>query len=168
MPLSVRVWDFMDRDFATIGPEATLGEAMEAMSEAARKGAKNRSLVVVDNNNHPLGVLSMRNILDAFKPEFRVWSTLLGEEGWGEALNKGLKQCNYRLVQDYMVQVPSLKMSDDLIRAFKLLTEKKIGGSASAGGGSGKGGRCGPDSGPVRNFCGGVPQNQLTGAPHHY
>ena len=126
MPLSVRVWDFMDRDFATIGPEATLGEAMEAMSEAARKGAKNRSLVVVDKNNHPLGVLSMRNILDAFKPEFRVWSTLLGEEGWGEALNKGLKQCNYRLVQDYMVQVPSLKMSDDLIRAFKLLTEKKL------------------------------------------
>jgi len=126
MPLSVRVWDFLDRNFQTIGPDATLGEAMEAMSEAAKKGVKGMSLVVVDKDNHPLGVISMRNILDAFKPEFSIWQGLLGKSGWDEAMQKGLKQCHYRLVSDYMVKVPSLRMGDDLLRAYRLLTEKNL------------------------------------------
>ncbi|MEW6265667.1 MAG: CBS domain-containing protein [Thermodesulfobacteriota bacterium] len=126
MPLSLRVWDFMDRNFQTIGPDATLGEAMEVMSEAAKTAGHTRSLVVVDKQMRPLGVLSMRNILEAFKPEFVLWSSLLGQDGWAEALEKGFKQCHYRRVEDYMVQVPALKMSDDLIKAFRVLTERKL------------------------------------------
>ena len=126
MPLSLRVWDFLDRNFQTISPEATLGEAMEMMSAAGRSRTRTRSLVVVDKEQRPLGVISMLNILDAFKPEFSKWSALLGKSGWDEAMQKGLKQCDYRLVEDYMVQVPFLKMSDDIIRAYRLLTEKNL------------------------------------------
>ncbi len=126
MPLTVRVWDIMDRNFQTISPEATLGEAMEAVSKASKSGSSTRSLVVADKKNRPLGVISMRNILDAFKPEFKLWLSLLGKDGWNEALERGLKQCHYRLVEDYMVKVPSLKMSDDLIKAYKILTEKNL------------------------------------------
>lgn len=126
MPLSVHVWDFMDRNFETIGPQATLGEAMIAMDNASKVCAHTRSLVVVDKKQRPLGVISMRNILDAFKPEFKVWSGLLGQEGWNEALEKGLKQCNFRLVEDYMVKVPHLSMGDTLMTAFKVLTEKNL------------------------------------------
>lgn len=126
MPLTVRVWDFLDREFHTIRPDATLGEAMELMHEAAKGRSKMRSLVVVDKENRPLGVISMRNILDAFKPEFSKWSSLLGKNGWDEALEKGLKECNYRLVKDYMVKVPSLKMRDDIIQAYRVLTDKNL------------------------------------------
>ena len=126
MPLSVHVWDFMDRNFETIGPQATLGEAMIAMDNASKVCAHTRSLVVVDKKQRPLGVISMRNILDAFKPEFKVWSGLLGQDGWNEALEKGLKQCNFRLVEDYMVKVPHLSMGDTLMTAFKVLTEKNL------------------------------------------
>ncbi len=126
MPLSVRVWDFLDRDFKTIKPDATLGEAMAVMHEAAKGPSKSRSLVVVDDQMRPLGVISMRNLLDAFKPEFSRWAGLLGQEGLDEALEKGLKQCNYRQVRDYMVKVPSLKMRDDIINAYRILTEKKL------------------------------------------
>ena len=65
-------------------------------------------------------------VLDAFKPEFKVWSGLLGQDGWNEALEKGLKQCNFRLVEDYMVKVPHLSMGDTLMTAFKVLTEKNL------------------------------------------
>ena len=126
MPLTIHVWDIMDRAFKTIGPEATLGEAMELMSEAAQVCAHSRSLIVVNKHDHPLGVISMRNILDAFKPEFSRWAALLGDESWEDALHKGLEQCNYRLVEDYMVTVPSLKMSDTILTVFKLLTDKKL------------------------------------------
>ena len=126
MPLSVRVWDFLDRNFQTIGPDATLGDAMELMHKAGKDGAVSRSLVVVDGKMHPLGVISMRNILDAFKPEFKIWTGLLGQDGWQDALEKGLKECNYRLVRDYMIKVPYLRMGDDLMKAFKVLTEKNL------------------------------------------
>ncbi|MEW5723308.1 MAG: CBS domain-containing protein [Thermodesulfobacteriota bacterium] len=126
MPLTVHVWDFVDRKFYTIAPDATLGEAMEKMSEASKECAHTRSLVVVDKKRRPLGVISMRNILDAFKSEFKRWSSLLGKDGWAEALDKGLKECNFRFVEDYMVKVPSLKMGDDIIQAYLVLTEKKL------------------------------------------
>ena len=126
MPLSVHVWDFVDRDYKTIAPDATLGEAMEALSEKRASGRRRQSLVVVDKKNHYLGILSMRNILNAFKPEFNIWVGLLGKEGWNDALEKGLKKCDYRLVEEYMVKVPALKMSDDLLKAYKILTEKNL------------------------------------------
>jgi CBS domain-containing protein len=126
MPLSLHVWDFMDRNFTTIGPEATLGEAMEAMADTARGGAHTRSLVVADQDMKPMGVISMRNILDAFKPEFKAWTALLGQDGWASALEKGLKECNYRLVRDYMVKVPQLKLGDNLLQAFRILTERNL------------------------------------------
>jgi len=126
MPLRLHVWDILDREFETIGPEATLGEAMEKMHEAGRQGADIRSLIVVDKERRYLGVISMRNILDAFKPEFSRWSTLFGKEGYDEALEKGLRESNYRFVKDCMAKVPSLKMGDDLIQAYKILTEKNL------------------------------------------
>jgi CBS domain-containing protein len=126
MPLSVHVWDFVSRDFKTIGPEATLGEAMLAMDEPGPAGRRRRSLVVVDRNMKYLGVISMRNILDAFKPEFSWWHSVLGGDGWTDAMEKGLKQCNFRLVEDYMVKTPILTMGDDLIKAYKILTEKNL------------------------------------------
>lgn len=126
MPLSIRVWDFLDRHYQTISPTATLGEAMEIMKQASDECPHTRSLVVVDDKDHPLGVISMRNILDAFKPEFKLWSGLLGKDSWAEQLEKGLKKCNYRLVEDYMVKVPALKMSDDLMKAFNVLLEKSL------------------------------------------
>ena len=127
MPLTVHVWDIVDRDFLSIAPDATLGEAMELLANSKRtSGAERQSLVVVDKKNRYLGVLSMRNILNAFKPEFKIWLTLLGKEGWDEALQKGLKQSNYRLVQDYMVQVPTLKLGDDIIKAYRILTTKDL------------------------------------------
>lgn len=125
MPLSDRVWDFMDRKFHTIKPDATLAEAMEAMAEAA-KVSHSRSLIVVDSQGRPLGVIAMRNILEAFKDEFKVWSSLLGHSGWDEALEKGLRECNYRMVRDFMVKVPALKMNDDLLKAYTVLTDKKL------------------------------------------
>lgn len=127
MPLSVRVWDFVDREFETIDPQATLGEAMETLKESKhRDGSPRQSLVVVDTKGRCLGVLSMRNILDAFKSEFKLWVGLLGKDGWDEALQKGLKQCNYRLVEDYMVKVPYLSLGDDLLKAYRILTEKGL------------------------------------------
>ena len=126
MPLSVRVWDFMDRNFDTIGPDNTLGEAMLSISELVKSKSKSRSLVVVDEAKRPLGVISMRNILDAFKPEFTLWQGLMGKEGWYDAMEKGLRECNYRLVRDYMEKVPSLSMGDDIIKAYRILTEKNL------------------------------------------
>ncbi|MFH1089976.1 MAG: CBS domain-containing protein [Pseudomonadota bacterium] len=126
MPLSVPVWDFMDRNFSTISPESTLGEALEAMDEATKAGSHARSLVVINENGEYVGVISMRNILDAFKPEFSSWLGLFGKDGWDESLRKGLQQCNVRKVKDYMVKVPALKMSDDLVKAFKILTERGL------------------------------------------
>ena len=126
MPLSLHVWDFLDRKYTTISPEATLGEAMEAMHTASRECEHTRSLVVVDKKGLPLGVISMRNILDAFKPEFKVWLNLLGKDGWSDALDKGLKECNYRMVGDYMVKVPQLSLGDTLVKAFQVLTEKNL------------------------------------------
>lgn len=126
MPLSIPVWDFLDRDFLTISPDANLGEAMESMNQAAKKGKTGRSLIVVGKDNEPLGVISMRNILDAFKSEFSIFSGLLGQDALHEALENGLRKCSKRQVKDYMVKVPTLKMSDDIITAYKLLTEKKL------------------------------------------
>ena len=126
MPLSVRVWDFMDRNFFTIAQDATLGEAMEKMKEGATACPHTRSLVVLDRKGAPVGVISMRNILEAFKSEFGMWAGLLHKEGWQDALDKGVKQCNFRLVESYMVKVPSLKTSDDLIQAYRILTEKNL------------------------------------------
>lgn len=127
MPLSVHVWDFMDRDYVSIRPDAALGEAMETLYQArTASGAERQSMVVLDKKQRPLGVLSMRNILDGFKSEFRTWTTLLGQAGWDEALEKGLKKCNYRLVEDYMVQVPTLRVSDSLVQAYRILTEKNL------------------------------------------
>ena len=60
------------------------------------------------------------------KSEFNRWAALLGQEGWADALEKGLRQCNFRLVEDYMVQVPSLRINDDIIQAYRILTEKKL------------------------------------------
>jgi CBS domain-containing protein len=126
MPLSVHVWDFASRDFKTIQPNATLGEAMEVLSEKRETGARRQSLVVVNRKGEYVGVISMRNILNAFKSEFHTWVDLLGQDGWEDALQKGLKKCNYRLIEDYLVKVPTLKMSDDLMKAFKILTEKNL------------------------------------------
>ncbi|MBU2549460.1 MAG: CBS domain-containing protein [Proteobacteria bacterium] len=126
MPLSVNVWEFMDRNFQTIGPEATLGEAMLAISDGIKQGQKGRSLIVVDGQGRLLGVISMRYILDAFKREFNTWLGLLGREEWRDALNKGLEQCDYRVVKDAMVKVPVLRVSDDLIKAYSALTEKNL------------------------------------------
>ena len=126
MPLTQRVWDFVNRDFKTISPTATLGEAMESLSQQAEREKGRMSLVVVDENMKPLGVISMRNILEAFKSEFKRWTGLLGKGGLGDALQKGLKQADYRLVQDYMVKVPHLSMGDDLLHAYEILTARNL------------------------------------------
>lgn len=126
MPLSVRVWDFLDRNYRTIAPDATIAEAMLEMSDAIHCGEDSRSLIVIDKQNKPLGVISMRNILDAFKKEFNLWLGLLGEKNWSDTLEKGLKSCNSKLVRDYMVKVPSLRMGDSLLHAYKILTEKNL------------------------------------------
>ncbi|MBF0528206.1 MAG: CBS domain-containing protein [Deltaproteobacteria bacterium] len=125
MPLSARVWDYMDRKFKTIHADASLAEAMEAMADVA-KTIHNRSLVVVDHQNRPLGVIAMRNVLEAFRNEFITWHGLLGKTGWQEAMEKGLKECHYRKVEDFMVKVPALRMNDDLLKAYTLLTDRKI------------------------------------------
>lgn len=126
MSLTVHVWEFLNRDFKTIAPSATLGEAMEVLSHPMKSGGRRQSLVVVDEKDRPLGVIAVRHILEAFKSEFGVWAGLLKHDGLGDALEKGLKQCDYRLVEDYMVHVPTLKMGDDLLTAYKTLTDRSL------------------------------------------
>ena len=122
---------------------------MEHMDELIKSGSNSMTLVVVNKKNHPIGVISMRNILDAFKSEFSAWHNLLGKEGWQDAMQKGLKQCNYRLVEDYMVRgaspVHERRSADRLQGADG---QKSAGPSHSRGGSGQAGGHC-PDTGLV-------------------
>ncbi len=53
------VWEIMSEDPVTVGPDTSIQEAMEKMKEL-----KIRHLPVVDDEGRPLGVISMRDIIE--------------------------------------------------------------------------------------------------------
>ena len=53
------VWEIMSEDPVTVGPDTSIQEAMEKMKEL-----RIRHLPVVDDEGRPLGVISMRDIIE--------------------------------------------------------------------------------------------------------
>jgi hypothetical protein len=128
MPLA-SVCGFLDRNFR---PSARkhLGEAMERFRPVR---CRNQARLGGGPEMRPLGVISMPT---SWTPSTRIlkWSNCWARPA-GQAMAKGLKQCDSRLVKT-TCQVPS---SDERRhhQAYRLLTEKSRS-QGPAGGGSGK------------------------------
>lgn len=74
-PRECTVGEIMTRTLATIGPQATLSEALEVM-----KSRGVRRLVVARDQGGPVGVISLDDIVDALGTELAGLSTILRSE----------------------------------------------------------------------------------------
>ena len=116
------VRDSMHRDAHTIGPGATLKEAVALMVER-----KTNSLIVVDNRMRIVGMVSSWDVIAKFVPKYLKEDHNLASFEMGDVFCQRLEVLNGVLVEDVMeTHVVTIKEGDALISAAALLAQHRL------------------------------------------
>ena len=116
------VRDYMRREIHTIGPGATLKEAVALMVDR-----KTNSLIVVDNKMRLVGMVSSWDVIAKFVPKYLKEDHNLASFETGDVFCQRLEVLNAVLVEDAMVTtVTPIREDDVLISAAALLAQHRL------------------------------------------
>ncbi|MBU0732453.1 CBS domain-containing protein [Patescibacteria group bacterium] len=115
----MQVKDYMTTWVNTIGPDNTLEEAVEKMSEK-----KTNSLVVVDKSKKPIGVISSHLLIKEIVPEYLKGSEIMAQFGVKGTLAKYAKKAKHHKIKDFMYKdIHVLDPDDAMIEAATYVVE---------------------------------------------
>lgn len=107
------VKDFMIRGVCTIHPEATVAEAVKIMVEN-----KTNSLVVVDEHDHPVGLLSSYTLIKAAVPSYLQDDPIFANYGAEGTLDRYAEKIKGKEIAEMMYkEFHILKEEDAMIEA---------------------------------------------------
>jgi predicted transcriptional regulator len=107
------VKDFMIRGVCTIHPEATVAEAVKIMVEN-----KTNSLIVVDENDHPVGLLSSYTLIKAAVPAYLQDDPIFANYGAEGTIDRYAEKIKGKEISDLMYkEFHILKEEDAMIEA---------------------------------------------------
>lgn len=129
MLLRKRVWDIMREDYAFVREDASLSEAIAALSSSRAKQPDSAFVLVFGKNDKFLGVLSMWNLLQGIGPCLLKSSVLDGGEvDWDRAFGKACRSCaQVRITDCLQHDIPVLKPTDPLARVLEVFLDYRRG-----------------------------------------
>jgi CBS domain-containing protein len=129
MLLRKRAWDIMREEYASVREDASLSEAIRALSESRKKQPDNAFVLVFAKNDHFLGILSMWNLIQGMGPCLLKGSALEGSDvDWDKAFGLACRNCaQVRIADCLQTDVPLLKPNDPLARVLEVFLDYRRG-----------------------------------------
>ena len=129
MLLRKRAWDIMREEYASVREDASLSEAIRALSESRKKQPDNAFVLVFAKNDHFLGILSMWNLIQGMGPCLLKGSALEGSDvDWDKAFGLACRNCaQVRIADCLQTDVPILKPNDPLARMLEVFLDYRRG-----------------------------------------
>lgn len=129
MLLRKRAWDIMREDYASVREDASLSEAIRALSESRKEQPDNAFVLVFTKNDHFLGILSMWNLIQGMGPCLLKGSVQDGSDvDWDKAFGLACRSCAQVRISDCLqTDVPILKPNDPLARVLEVFLDYRRG-----------------------------------------
>ncbi len=119
----------MREEYASVREDASLSEAIRALSESRKKQPDNAFVLVFAKNDHFLGILSMWNLIQGMGPCLLKGSALEGSDvDWDKAFGLACRNCaQVRIADCLQTDVPLLKPNDPLARVLEVFLDYRRG-----------------------------------------
>lgn len=116
------VKDYMQKQVATISKNATFREATEKMIHAKTNG-----LVVVNGDNHVIGILSSWDLIQYIVPDYLEEDKHLASFESPDVFEKRIQEVQNDPITKFMtIKVLTVKFTDSIMEAATLLSEFRI------------------------------------------
>ena len=116
------VKDYMQKQVATIGKDATFKQAVEKMTHAKTNG-----LVVTNGKNEIIGILSSWDIIQHIIPDYLEEDKHLASFESPDIFEKRIREVSNDLITKFMtMKVVTVNQNDSVMEAATLLSEFRI------------------------------------------
>lgn len=129
MLLRKRAWDIMREEYAFVREDASLSEAIVALTAVRKKQPDTSFVLVFSKSERFLGILSMWNLIQGMGPCLLKGSVLDGNEvDWDKAFGQACRSCAQVRISDCLQSdVPVLKPNDPLARVLEVFLDYRRG-----------------------------------------